>query len=267
MPRILTFFFCLFFPLSALMAQGEGEAVPPSESPGQIYSSSQIERHDFDEKKWQSLKEGIDYQGVEKKSKTKNTQRNGKGKGLGKGNGRGDGDEEMEDSEEEDVRVPSAGINGLGSVFKILGIVVLVGLLVLLIVKMAGGGDLFGPKNSKLKPAVSQAELDKIEENLHEAELLDPIQRAIAAGDYPLAVRLYYLSVLKELSVRNHIRWKRDKTNGAYLRELAGSSFFPTVQEVTLIFERIWYGKVELTKADFDQLEIKMKKAVATVSA
>lgn len=260
MPRIFTFFFCLFFSLSALMAQDEGEAVPPSESPGQRYSSSQIERHDFDEKKWQSLKEGIDYEGVEKKSKTKNAAQNGKGKGLGKGNS-------GEQEESEEVRLPSAGISGLGSVFKILGIVVLVGLLVLLIVKMAGGGDLFGPKNTKLKPSVSQAELDKIEENLHEAELLDPIQRAIAAGDYALATRLYYLSVLKELSVRNHIRWKRDKTNGAYLRELAGSPRFSAVQEVTLIFERIWYGKIELTRADFDQIEIKMKKAVATASA
>ena len=82
-----------------------------------------------------------------------------------------------------------------------------------------------------------------------------------------MAVRLYYLSVLKELSVKNHIRWKRDKTNGAYLRELAGSPLFGTVQEVTLIFERVWYGKVELAKPDFDQLEIKLKKAVATASA
>jgi hypothetical protein len=118
-----------------------------------------------------------------------------------------------------------------------------------------------------LKPSVSQAEIDEIEENLHKAELLDPIQRAIAAGDYPMAVRLYYLSMLKELSVRNYILWKRDKTNGAYLRELAGSPLFPTVQEVTLVFERVWYGKVELTRTDFDQLEIKLKKAVATASA
>lgn len=260
MPRIFTLIFFLFFSLSALSAQDEGESVQPLESPSKIYSSSQVERHDFDEKKWESLKEGIDYEGEKKKSKAKNASRNGKGQGVGKGNG----DEDME--EEEDVEFPSAGIEGLGKIFKIVGIAVLIGLLVLLIVRMSKDGNPFGPKNTKLKPSVSQAEMDEIEKNLHEAELLDPIQRAIAGGDYPLAVRLYYLSMLKELSVRNHIRWKRDKTNGAYLRELAGSPIFPTAQEVTLIFERIWYGKVELTRADFDQLENKLKKAVATAS-
>lgn len=163
--------------------------------------------------------------------------------------------------------LPSSGIKGLGPILKILAIILLVGALVLLIVKMAGGENLFGPRNSKIKPAVSQAEIDQIEENLHEAELDDPIQRAIAARDFPMAVRLYYLAVLKELALKNHIRWKRDKTNGEYLREMAGSPLFGTVQEVTLAFERVWYGKVELTRPDFDQLEIKLKKAVATASA
>ena len=211
-------------------------------SPDETYAGQQIQRHDFDEKKWASLKEGIDYSGPKKKEKAKKKPK-------------------------KEVETPDSGIKGLGGVFKILGIVILVGLLVLLIVKMAGGENLFGPKNSKIQPSVSQSEIDKIEENLHEAELSDPIQRAIAAGDYPMAVRLYYLAVLKELSLKNHIRWKRDKTNGAYLRELAGSPLFGNVQEVTLAFERVWYGKVELSKPDFEQLEIKLKKAVATASA
>ena len=216
----------------------------PPPSPNEMYAEKSIERHDFDEKKWEALKDGIDYS-IPKDKKEK----------------------KKEKKKQEKVEPPTQGLTGFGPILKILGIVVLVGILVLLIVKMAGGENLFGPKNSKLKPAVSQAELDKIEDNLHEAELKDPIQRAIAAGDYPMAVRLYYLAVLKELSVKNHIRWKRDKTNGAYLRELAGSPLFGTVQEVTLIFERVWYGKVDLAKPDFDQLEVKLKKAVATASA
>ena len=232
----------LFLQLTlTLRAQDEPMLSSP---PSETYAGQKIERHDFDEKKWASLKEGIDYSGPKKKPK-----------------------KATEKKAEKEVEKPNSGIKGLGGFFKILGIIVLVGLLVLLIVKMAGGENLFGPKNSKIKPSISQAEIDNIEENLHEAELTDPIQRAIAAGDYPMAVRLYYLAVLKELSVKNHIRWKRDKTNGEYLRELAGSPLFGTVQEVTLAFERVWYGKVELTRSDFDQLEIKLKKAVATASA
>lgn len=243
MPRYF-FLFLFFLPaLSTLIAQDEPS---PQASPNEIYPGNNIQRRNFDEKKWASLKEGIDYSGSKNKKKPA---------------------EKKSKKKSDEMELPNSGIQGLGGVFKILGIILLVGLLVLLIVKMAGGENLFGPKNSKIKPAVSQAEMDKIEENLHEAELADPIQRAIAAGDYPMAVRLYYLAVLKELAAKNHIRWKRDKTNGEYLRELAGSPHFGTVQEVTLAFERVWYGKVELTKSDFDQLEIKFKKAVATASA
>lgn len=244
MPRYFFLFLFFLFALSTLIAQEEPS---PQASPNEIYPGNNIQRRDFDEKKWASLKEGIDYSGSKKKKKP--------------------AEKKSKKKAENEVELPNSGIQGLGGVFKILGIILLVGLLVLLIVKMAGGENLFGPKNSKIKPAVSQAEMDKIEENLHEAELTDPIQRAIAAGDYPMAVRLYYLAVLKELAAKNHIRWKRDKTNGEYLRELAGSPHFGTVQEVTLAFERVWYGKVELTKPDFDQLEIKFKKAVASASA
>ena len=228
--------------LLCLLAQNGARAQadkPPL--PSEAYSSEAVVRHDFDQKKWEALKEGIDYAG-KKKDKNK--------------------------PEEKEAPAPEPKpMTGLAPAFKYSSIAVAIGILVYLFVKLSGGKDLFGPKNSKLRPAVSAAEIEKIEENLHEAELADPIRRAIAAADYPLAVRLYYLAMLKELAARNHIRWKREKTNGAYLRELAGSPLFGTVQEVTLAFERVWYGKVDLSTTDFEQLEIKLKKAVSTVSA
>ncbi len=232
MPRLFLHLIFVLLALSVAKAQDAEPLPPPSLADG--YASEPIKRHDFDTKKWESLKEGMDYSGPKQQLKN-------------------------------EPKEPP-GLKGFGPAFKILLIVLAIGLLVFLFLKLGGGKDLFGPKDTKLKPSVSEAELSKIEENLHEAELNDPIRRAIAAGDFPLAVRLYYLAMLKELSVRNHIRWKRDKTNGAYLRELAGSPLFGTVQEVTLIFERVWYGKVELTPSDFEQLETKLKAAVATAS-
>ena len=78
-------------------------------------------------------------------------------------------------------------------------------------------------------------------------------------------MRLYYLAVLKELSLKELIKWKKDKTNGEYLRELAGSRLFGTVQEVTLIFERVWYGKTAVQEEDFLQMEAKFKKAIGLI--
>lgn len=239
MPRFFIILFFALFLLSQVTAQEEEEYVPNyAPTPTDLYEEKQLERHDFDQKKWESLKKGIDYTTSKPKK-----------------------------PEKEKTAKDPASKEDLWTFLKVLAIVIAVGLLVVLIVNMAGGESLFSPKNRKIKPAVTVSELAKIEENLHEAELIDPIQRAVASGDYPMAVRLYYLAVLKELSVRNFIRWKRDKTNGAYLRELAGSPMFGTVQEVTLAFERVWYGKVVLTKPDFEQLEKMLKKAVATASA
>ena len=44
-------------------------------------------------------------------------------------------------------------------------------------------------------------------------------EEALAAGNFSLAVRLYYLQVIKTLSEQNAIAWSREKTNRDYLHE------------------------------------------------
>lgn len=220
-------FFLLFF-ISFFVATAQDA------QPQEDYFQSSIERHDFDKKKWEMLKEGLDYSKPSKQP----------------------------EKEEENS---GSGIRGLGPVFKFLLFFLAIVLLVLLIVHLAGGRELFRPRDRKLKSSVSGIDLEKIEENLQDAELEDPIRQAVAGGDFALAVRLYYLAVLKELSLKKHIRWKREKTNGEYLRELAGSPFFTPVQAATLAFERVWYGKVELSREDFLLLENQFKNTVAAV--
>lgn len=225
--RTMCVFVALFFSLSAALAQYA--------SPQDDYLQQPVQQKDFDQKKWESLKEGLDYSGTPEQKKKK----------------------KAED--------PSASGSGSGQVAKFLIIAAGIGLLVFLFIKMASGNDLFARRNRKLKPAVADINLEAIEENLEEAELEDPIRQAAAAGNFALAVRLYYLSILKELSLKKHIRWKRDKTNGEYLRELAGSPLFTTVREATLIFERVWYGNVNLEKEDFSKLEVKFRSALTEV--
>ena len=228
MPRFFILIFLLAFSLSTSTSQYA--------SPQDDYLRQSVQRKEFDQKKWKSLKEGIDYSNKNKQKKKK----------------------------EKQTQAPSGGF-GLGQFAKFLIIATGIGLLVLLIVKMASGNDLFARRNRKLKSGVADINLEQIEENLEEAELEDPIRQAAAAGNFALAVRLYYLSILKELSLKKRIRWKRDKTNGEYLRELAGSPLFSPVQEATLIFERVWYGQAELGREDFLQLESTFKNTVATV--
>jgi len=227
MPRFFILIFLLGFSLSA--------AAQEYAQPQYEYLEEPVQRKGFDQKKWKSLKEGMDYSSQKKQEK-----------------------------QEKQVQAPSGGF-GLGKVAKFLIIATGIGLLVFLILKMATGDDIFARRNRKLKPATADINLEEIEENLEEAELEDPIRQAAGAGNFALAVRLYYLSILKELSLKKRIRWKRDKTNGEYMRELAGSPLFGQVQEATLIFERVWYGQVELGRDDFLQMENKFKSTVAAV--
>jgi hypothetical protein len=139
-------------------------------------------------------------------------------------------------------------------------IVLGVALLVFLIMKLMNAENLFSPKNTKVAGrTTTEIDLEDIEENLHESDLEGFIRQALAEKNYALAVRLYYLAILKELSLSNQIKWKRDKTNREYLREMSGQKLAGKFRETTLIFERVWYGTGELTEPIFQQLEPKFK--------
>lgn len=214
-----------------------------AQSPQDEYFRESIETREFDEEKWKTLREDIDYT-VEKREEKEKEQEQQTGSDFDPG--------------------PAETVSGIGTFLQYFIIIAGIILLIVLLVMVLSKEGLFSPKNKKLDP-VSAMELEMIEENLEEAELNDPIRRAIAGGNYALAVRLYYLAVLKELTLKDLIRWKRDKTNGEYLRELAGKPIASTVHEATLIFERVWYGKVSLGANDFQQVETKLKNAIAAV--
>ena len=83
------------------------------------------------------------------------------------------------------------------------------------------------------------------QENIHDLNFPDALAQAEAAGNLRLAVRLGYLQLLKRLTDQEVIAWQPDKTNQAYLHELASQR--PSAQaafaELTQQFEYIWYGE------------------------
>jgi hypothetical protein len=145
-------------------------------------------------------------------------------------------------------------------VLKVLAILIAAVALFFLIRSLLG---LKTPRNRKLKTSyLLGLSLEQIEERFQELELEDYIEQAIAGGDYTAAVRLYYMAALKELSARELIHWKKDKTNLGYLRELRGSPLLPAFQEITYIYELVWYGLRRIDRQDFERIEPKMKQFV-----
>ncbi len=67
------------------------------------------------------------------------------------------------------------------------------------------------------------------------------IEKAVAAKDYRLAVRMLYLKCLKRLSDAGKIDWQPNKTNRAYALELNDGRKEKFI-DLTRQFEYVWYG-------------------------
>lgn len=106
------------------------------------------------------------------------------------------------------------------------------------------------------KPAAIAREDEEInEENIFSLHYEKEIEKAIGSQNYRLAIRLWYLRILKELADRNMIRYKQGTTNSEYVDQLYQTSYHNEFSNLTRIFEYIWYGKFELTAETFTLLQ------------
>jgi hypothetical protein len=112
--------------------------------------------------------------------------------------------------------------------------------------------------SSDLKLRKTQVEKSNAEapiENIEEVDLQSLLERARAERDFRLAIRLYYLILLKKLNEDGVIRWKKDKTNRDYLSELfAREYYFEEMSRLTVSYEQVWYGERLLTETTFQKL-------------
>jgi hypothetical protein len=193
----------------------------------QKYHKEDVQPKDFDPRAWQKAKEGLDYTlegGKQKKPKKL------------------------------DAPDPVFG-QALAWFLKWFFIVGALGILAYLIAHFISEGNVFGRKSRRIDNPSVGIDLEHIEDNLEESEFDPLIRRAIAARQYPLAIRLYYLASLKELSLKGEIQWKKDKTNREYVREMRPHRLFEPFREITTIFEEVWYGDSLLDETGFTMIQ------------
>ncbi len=88
-------------------------------------------------------------------------------------------------------------------------------------------------------------------EDINAIDFDDELEKALAQNNYRLAVRLLYLHCLKQLSDLQLIHWQIDKTNSAYVNELADPSQKQVFRIITRQFEYVWYGNFSIDKTAF----------------
>ena len=101
------------------------------------------------------------------------------------------------------------------------------------------------------KKANNEIPYETLGENIHAIDFADSIAEAINQKNYRLAVRLYYLKVLKELTDREMIDWRINKTNRSYVYELNSPTLRPDFERITLQFEYAWYGDFPVDETQF----------------
>lgn len=139
-----------------------------------------------------------------------------------------------------------------GTVFKLVSYIVVIALVVLLLYYVVVN-TYFEAKIKRTN--IQGGDLQKAIENIEEIDIDGLLDRATKEGNFKVAVRLYYLSLLKKLHSLGVIDWKKDKTNRDYLGELLLRNFyFDEVRKLTLFYETVWYGEHVLKQASFQHL-------------
>jgi predicted Holliday junction resolvase-like endonuclease len=176
-----------------------------------VYGQADASQLELNENRWEELKKEINYEAPERK-------------------------------ESEPSRSNNSGffsfISTLGPFIKIIIIGALVFVVIFVVLKLVGN-DSAGDKRLKSQNKMSIREM---EENLHEADLDKFLKEALEQKEFKKAVRIYYLMVIKLLSEKNWIHWKKEKTNGQYLYEMTDNPHYKEFNSLTILFERIWFS-------------------------
>ena len=202
--------------LSSLILTGQDVEYSPQKD----YQESEIEAQKVNERTWEKATKNLDYKTRKQKDRK--------------------------------IRDRSGKLGGDGRQLMTILLIVFGGIALALLIAYLLGYLKVGKKEEKGTIEVS---IEDIEENIFETDLQVHIRQALEQEDYTLAVRLYFLSALKELSLQKKIKWKKDKTNRIYAIELSNTKHHNQFRRLALIFDRTRYGRASLDKDSFPPVQ------------
>ncbi len=208
--------------------------------------TERIEVRRFDEKVWKEVVGTKDYS-EEKPTNRKKRQNNNSSSGeSSKGNKRVQPDD-SDDTETESSASPLT--RQLLTIVAYAAAIGLIGYILFIIIKNV---------SVKSNPNIIKANLSDHSapiEDIKELEIDRLLREALASGNYRLAIRIYFLGMLKKLDEDGIILWKKDKTNRDYLAELFSKAhYFEEVRTLTLAYEQVWYGEHNLPVEAYEEI-------------
>lgn len=90
-----------------------------------------------------------------------------------------------------------------------------------------------------------------IESNIHVVNFKSLISSAEENNNFRLAIRYYYLWLLKDLTTAELIEYDVEKTNSDYYNELTSASIKEEFSYTSYLYNYIWYGEFNVDKDQF----------------
>ncbi|MCX2681455.1 DUF4129 domain-containing protein [Galbibacter sp. EGI 63066] len=96
------------------------------------------------------------------------------------------------------------------------------------------------------------SKIQDVENNIHQVDFPTLIADAEKDRDYRLAIRYYYLWLLKVLSNKELIEYDVEKTNSDYVNELEGDSLKKQFSYASYLYNYVWYGEFSIAEAEYE---------------
>ena len=158
---------------------------------------------------------------------------------------------------------PETSINFVSVLIKVLAVLIIIAVIYLIVKAVINkeGQWIFG-KNAKKRNLY----YSEIEKNIHLLDFDKLIKESIEAGEKRIAIRYYYLWLLKVMAQNHYIEWDIEKTNSDYLYELQKPAHKEEFTYLSYLYNYIWYGEFEIDENTFKKAENRFKNAIKTFS-
>lgn len=158
---------------------------------------------------------------------------------------------------------PQDTVNGLQYGLQILAVLVIaVALFFIIKFLMNKDGNFFWSRKNKKVNIASGV----LHENIHEINFPITIAELEQKQDFRSAIRYQFLFVLKKMSDQKLIQWNPDKTNTDYIVEIKDASQRKYYEELSYIFENVWYGEQKIDAEFYEKLKSTFLKTNFTTS-
>jgi len=158
---------------------------------------------------------------------------------------------------------PKKSITVAVIVLRILAVLIVIAVIYLIVKALINkeGQWIFGKNANKRNVQYSD-----IEKNIHLLDFEKLIRESIQTGEKRVAIRYYYLWLLKVMAQHNYIEWDIEKTNSDYLYELRNPAHREDFTYLSYLYNYIWYGEFEIDETSFVKAENRFKKSLKTFS-